>query len=84
MVLYGLFTYVSAIEPFSTFGAIGTAVLAGLYTVYGPIKCQFKECCTSTWINLNSTGIKHCVSSLDFWCWIYKWIKKVWHSKVNS
>ena len=68
VVLYGLFTYVSTIEPISTFGAIGTAVLAGLYTVYGPIKCQFKECCTSTWINLNSTGIKHCVSSLDFWC----------------
>ncbi|XP_078325224.1 torsin-1A-like [Crassostrea virginica] len=58
VVLYGLFTYVSAIEPFSTFGAIGTAVLAGLYTVYGPVKCQFKECCTSTWINLNSTALQ--------------------------
>ena len=57
VVLYGLFTYVSSLEPISTIGVIGTAVLAGLYTVYEPIICHFQECCTPKWINLNSTGI---------------------------
>lgn len=55
-MFYGVITYVSAIEPFSALGAIGTAVVAGLYTVFTPIKCQFKECCTSKWISLNTTG----------------------------
>lgn len=56
VMFYGVITYVSAIEPFSALGAIGTAVVAGLYTVFTPIKCQFKECCTSKWISLNTTG----------------------------
>lgn len=56
VVFYGLISYVSAIEPVSAFGAIGTAFVAGLYTAYTPIKCHFNECCTSKWINLNTTG----------------------------
>lgn len=55
VVFYGVISYVSAVEPFSAFGAIG-AVVAGIYTVFTPIKCQFNECCTSKWINLNTTG----------------------------
>lgn len=56
VVFYGLISYVSAIEPVSAFGGIGTALVAGFYTAYSPIKCHFYECCTSNWINLNTTG----------------------------
>nr|XP_034300730.1 torsin-1A-like [Crassostrea gigas] len=58
VMFYGVITYVSAIEPFSALGAIGTAVIAGIYTVFTPIKCQFKECCTSKWISLNTTALQ--------------------------
>ena len=58
VVLYGLFNYVSAIEPISVFGAIGSVLLAGLYTVvYGPIGCQYRECCTKDYIDFNLSGI---------------------------
>lgn len=56
IVFCGLFSMISGIEPISAIGAIGTAVVAGIYTVFTPIKCHFHECCTSNWINLNTTG----------------------------
>jgi hypothetical protein len=56
IVFCGLFSTIAGIEPISAIGAIGTAVFAGIYTVFTPIKCHFHECCTSSWINFNATG----------------------------
>ncbi|XP_062596152.1 torsin-1A-like [Saccostrea cucullata] len=61
-----LFTCVYGIEPFSAIGALGTAVVAGVWTVFTPIKCHFKECCTSKWINLNTTALREDLQSRLF------------------
>ncbi|XP_061177008.1 torsin-1B-like [Saccostrea echinata] len=53
-----LFTWVSGFEPFSVSGAIGAALVTGIYTVFSPIKCHLQECCTPNWINLNTTALQ--------------------------
>lgn len=81
-MFYGVITYVSAIEPFSALGAIGTAVIAGIYTVFTPIKCQFKECCTSKWISLNTTG-SHKLIDFFLYFQIYKCIF-IYHRYIRN
>ncbi|XP_062612035.1 torsin-1B-like [Saccostrea cucullata] len=58
LVVCVLFTFILEINTFLVAGGVGTALLAGIYTAYTPVKCYFKECCTADWIHLNATALR--------------------------
>ncbi|XP_062567718.1 torsin-1A-like [Saccostrea cucullata] len=58
IVFYGLFTWIPGIKSFLDIGSVGTAVLAGIYTAYKPVKCYFKECCPADWAHLDATALR--------------------------
>lgn len=46
-------------EPISTVAAVATGVFATFLASFNAITCQFKECCTKKWINLNATELSN-------------------------
>ena len=52
-----LVTSCHAIEPITGLTTVAVGVVATFLSSFTAITCQFKECCTKKWINLNVTGI---------------------------
>ncbi|XP_076070435.1 torsin-1A-like [Mytilus galloprovincialis] len=55
--IFIFFTTCHAIEPISGVATVAAGVAAVFFSSFRAIKCQFKECCTKRWINLNATEL---------------------------
>lgn len=52
-----LVTSCHAIEPITGLATVAVGVVATFLSSFTAITCQFKECCTKKWINLNVTDL---------------------------